>query len=185
MSFLTHASAHAQAYVPASTHEITAAQYCDFLNQNAAIDPNNLFDQKMEADPETACIVRLGTPGNYFYEVIAGRENFPMTYVNEAAQQKYCNWLQNGTLVDTEATRDSYLKSNKVGFQVTASPGTQLLMFGPEAAAAGVVEESTAIEVAETVGTVVAGALLADVERAADSGRLTTSASEGDIDRNQ
>ncbi len=58
-------------------------------------------------------------------------------------------------------------------------------MFGPEAAAAGVVEESTAIEVAETVGTVVAGALLADVERAADSGRLTTSASEGNIDRNQ
>ncbi|MFI0348433.1 MAG: S8 family peptidase [Chthoniobacterales bacterium] len=61
---------------------VTAAQYCDFLNRVAATDPHHLYDEKMAADPEAACILRSGEPGKLHYEVIAGRENFLINYVN-------------------------------------------------------------------------------------------------------
>ena len=152
MIFLTYASAHAQTY--ASAHEVTAAHYCEFLNHVALTDPDHLFDDAMSTDPESACILCLGTPGDYSYEVIAGREHFPVMYVNDVAQQKYCDWLQHGAFVDEPVAGDPYLKSNQVGFQVAGLPGTQVLMFGPEAAAVGTVEEGMYMEVFEALGIV-------------------------------
>ena len=77
------ARAHAQVGANTSEHEATATEYCKFLNQYAASDPDHLYDEKMGADPEAACILRLGTPKKYFYEVIAGRENIPISFVSE------------------------------------------------------------------------------------------------------
>ncbi|MFI0347300.1 MAG: hypothetical protein ACH346_00815 [Chthoniobacterales bacterium] len=68
-----------------STQEvvITAATYCSFLNSAAAaIDEHYLYNEAMGEDPNIACITRTGGPGQWHYEVIAGREDIPITYVN-------------------------------------------------------------------------------------------------------
>ena len=149
---------------PLNTSLITAAEYCEFLNHVALTDPDHLFDDAMATDPESACILCLGTPGDYSYEVIAGREHFPVMYVNDVAQQKYCDWLQHGAFVDEPVAGDPYLKSNQVGFQVAGLPGTKVPIFGPEVAAVGTVEEGMYMEVIEALGIVVVGALLAHGE---------------------
>ena len=87
----TCAHTYGQASQSASTYEVTAAQYCSFLNKNAINDPDNLFDEKMETDPGTACILRFETAGKHSYQVIAGRENFPICYVNSFNEVAYLN----------------------------------------------------------------------------------------------
>src|SRR3990167_57429 len=81
------------------TYDVTAAQYCVFLNAVAATDdPHKLYDEKMEQDKNIACIRRQGIPGRYTYSIIeAGyhRENFPITYVNWYSAARFCNWMQN------------------------------------------------------------------------------------------
>ncbi|MFI0347915.1 MAG: hypothetical protein ACH346_03960 [Chthoniobacterales bacterium] len=114
-------------YAHGQTSVVTAAEYCDFLNQNAASDPDNLFDEKMEANPETACVVRLGTPGKYYYQVIAGRGNFPVMYVNDLGKEKYCTEKDNIISNDDEDC-DGSLKSNLRGFAVDG-PASAILTF--------------------------------------------------------
>ena len=79
-----------------STEAVTATQYSDFLNHEAVTDSNHLYNEAMETDPASACIVRFGQPGSYYYEVIAGRENFAVTYVNKNDEEIYSIWFQNG-----------------------------------------------------------------------------------------
>ncbi|MFI0348712.1 MAG: hypothetical protein ACH346_08145, partial [Chthoniobacterales bacterium] len=77
------------------TSAVTATQYSDFLNQFAAgSDPNHLYNEAMGSDPTTASIVRVGEPGRWHYEVIAGRENCPICYVSHLAQANYADRLQ-------------------------------------------------------------------------------------------
>ncbi|MFI0347535.1 MAG: S8 family serine peptidase [Chthoniobacterales bacterium] len=69
--------------LPVRASAITASDYSDFLNQFATeSDPNHLYNQAMASDPTTACIVRLGEPGRWHYQVIVGRENCPIYYIN-------------------------------------------------------------------------------------------------------
>ncbi|MFI0348455.1 MAG: hypothetical protein ACH346_06805 [Chthoniobacterales bacterium] len=93
--------------------EVTAAQYCDFLNQNAATDLSHLYDDSMATDPEAACIVRVGAPGRWHYQVIASRENFPVVYVNGINEARYC---ETENCSDDEENNDQLLKSNIRGF---------------------------------------------------------------------
>ncbi|MFI0348009.1 MAG: hypothetical protein ACH346_04455, partial [Chthoniobacterales bacterium] len=58
----------ASAYTSASL--VIATEYCAFLNQTAAADPDHLYDEAMSTDLESACIVRVGAPGRWHYEVI-------------------------------------------------------------------------------------------------------------------
>ncbi|MFI0348117.1 MAG: S8 family serine peptidase, partial [Chthoniobacterales bacterium] len=74
--------------------QVTAAQYCDFLNHVATEDLHHLYDEKMATDPQAACIVRVGAPGGYRYKVIAGRGDFPISYVTWLDEARYCNWLE-------------------------------------------------------------------------------------------
>ncbi|MFI0347262.1 MAG: hypothetical protein ACH346_00625 [Chthoniobacterales bacterium] len=84
---------------------VTAAQYCDFLNAVAASDPHALYHEAMETDPDRACIVRMGGPGSFYYEVIAGREDSSICYVDFFAQARYCNWLENGEQAGEEGVK--------------------------------------------------------------------------------
>ncbi|MFI0348763.1 MAG: hypothetical protein ACH346_08430, partial [Chthoniobacterales bacterium] len=61
---------------------VTASDYCDFLNHVAVDDPQHLYNEAMASDFTTACIVRVGAPGRWHYEVIAGRENCPINHVS-------------------------------------------------------------------------------------------------------
>ena len=92
--------------------QVTAAQYCDFLNQNAASDPDYFYDQHMASDPATACIVRKGRPGRWQYQVIAGREDFPICYVNGFDSICY-NAMS--VMTEDEKNFDGFLKSNHTG----------------------------------------------------------------------
>ena len=103
---------------------ITASDYCAFLNNTAKADASFLYDQATGTAPDAACIARLGAPGNYFYQVIAGRETFPAPYLNEFAAALY-NKI-NATGNDPTAN----LKSNRIYFFVIdAASSPKTLMF--------------------------------------------------------
>lgn len=80
-------------------YDITAEQYCAFLNAVAKKDPHGLYSVCMATDPNVACIQRYGVDGNYGYLVIKDsidRKNFPITYVSWFSAARFCNWLHNG-----------------------------------------------------------------------------------------
>ncbi|MFI0348425.1 MAG: formylglycine-generating enzyme family protein [Chthoniobacterales bacterium] len=78
--------------------DITAHQYCAFLNAVAAEDTYGLYDLRMGelSVGIPALISRHGTPGHYTYVVIGDRGNYPIIYVNYFNAQRFCNWLSNG-----------------------------------------------------------------------------------------
>ena len=77
-------------------YDITAYQYCAFLNAVAVDDIHNLYRMNMHADEDVACLLRHGSPGHYFYSVLPGREKLPITYVNWYSAVRFCNWMHNG-----------------------------------------------------------------------------------------
>ncbi|NDB97176.1 MAG: hypothetical protein EBZ78_13640, partial [Verrucomicrobia bacterium] len=79
-----------------SKHEVTVAQYAQFLNAVAQSDPNGLYNTNMATDTNVAGITRSGSSGSYTYAVISGRANRPITYVNWYDAARYVNWLHNG-----------------------------------------------------------------------------------------
>ncbi|MFI0348261.1 MAG: hypothetical protein ACH346_05780, partial [Chthoniobacterales bacterium] len=90
------AYASAQAQTGTCVNVVTAAQYCDFLNHAATErDPGHLYNEAMTSDPTTASIARVGEPGRWYYEVIAGRENVLINYVNrQQAEASFAGRLQ-------------------------------------------------------------------------------------------
>ncbi|MFI0348277.1 MAG: hypothetical protein ACH346_05860 [Chthoniobacterales bacterium] len=151
-SLLTCMRVYAQAdtYTHTSAHEVTASEYANFLNQNAASDPDHLFDPKMETDPEASCIVRLGTPGTFHYEVIAGRENFSVCYVNEFDKENY-SFEQNLPTTENQEPTTSPLKCNTKGFAVD-NPATTMLTLTTRASTS--ISSSYLKDAAEIVGII-------------------------------
>ena len=102
--------------------DVTAAQYCQFLNAMAATDTYGLYNPYMEnvggpySYPPTRCgcgIKRSGVPGRYTYSVLpdsgvpgkpgyANYANFPVNYVSWGDAVRFCNWLQNGQPAGTQ-----------------------------------------------------------------------------------
>ena len=81
-------------------YDITASQYCVFLNAVAADDPYHLYNEKMMSDLAVACIQRSGSPTNYSYSIIQDealdRGSLPITCVSYYSALRFCNWLHNG-----------------------------------------------------------------------------------------
>jgi formylglycine-generating enzyme required for sulfatase activity len=90
-------------------YEVTAKQYCTFLNAVAATDPNGLYLEKMITDNNTSkgdgCkIRRFGEDGGYSYVVDADGDgiedadliNRPVNYVSWWDAVRFVNWLENG-----------------------------------------------------------------------------------------
>ena len=80
-------------------YQITAKIYADFLNSVAVIgDPHHLFDERMATDPQVAVLERTITrQGYYHYQAIAGREDFPITYVDVLCSLRFCNWMEHAS----------------------------------------------------------------------------------------
>jgi formylglycine-generating enzyme required for sulfatase activity len=83
-------------------YDVTAAQYCQFLNAVAKSDPFHLYDQDF-VDGIWGCgITRTGSPGSYsystsiFYGYPVNNSDFPVNYINWAMAARFCNWLTNG-----------------------------------------------------------------------------------------
>jgi formylglycine-generating enzyme required for sulfatase activity len=72
--------------------EVTANQYCEFLNAVASSDPYGLYSTGMDS----WTIVQSGSPGSYSYEVSSGCGNLPVNRVGWGDAARFVNWLHNG-----------------------------------------------------------------------------------------
>jgi len=72
-----------------SKHEVTNAQYAEFLGKVASADPNGLFNASMD-------ITQSGVSGGFTYAVNAGFEDHPVNYVSFFDAMRFVNWLDNG-----------------------------------------------------------------------------------------
>ncbi|HEY8494520.1 MAG TPA: SUMF1/EgtB/PvdO family nonheme iron enzyme [Myxococcota bacterium] len=77
-------------------HEVTNAQYAEFLNAKAAADPLELYDPRMGSDELAGGITRSGAPGSYVYELKPGFADKPVMYVSFYDALRFANWLHNG-----------------------------------------------------------------------------------------
>lgn len=81
-------------------YEITAGQYCEFLNAVAQMDTYGLYHAQMDYDayPDSrGCnIKRSGEAGNYSYTVDPNWARRPVNYVTWGDAARFCNWLANG-----------------------------------------------------------------------------------------
>jgi formylglycine-generating enzyme required for sulfatase activity len=89
-------------------YEVTAAQYCAFLNSVAKSDSYSLYDSNMATDVHVASIQRSGVFGSYSYSVISGRENIPITYVNWFDAARFANWMHNGATSASSTETGAY-----------------------------------------------------------------------------
>ena len=88
-------------------HEVTCAQYAEFLNAIAATDPHGLWNPKMDGAPmpagrddirtEQGCLIRTGESGSFKYAVVPGHERKPIVNVSFFAAMRYANWQHGGT----------------------------------------------------------------------------------------
>jgi formylglycine-generating enzyme len=79
-------------------YDVTAGQYCEFLNAVAKTDTYGLYHTSMDtAVDQFGCnIKRTGDPGGYSYSVAANWANRPVNFVNWGDAARFCNWLSNG-----------------------------------------------------------------------------------------
>ncbi len=78
-------------------YDVTAGQYCEFLNAVAKTDTYGLYNAGMS--PTTAMgphIQRTGSSGNYSYSLASDWANRPVNYVSFWNSCRFANWLQNG-----------------------------------------------------------------------------------------
>ena len=79
-------------------YDVTAAQYCQFLNSVATTsDPYGLYTYLMidGLAPAKCGIQQTGTPGNYSYS-LTKNGNFPVNFVSWGDAARFANWLTNG-----------------------------------------------------------------------------------------
>ncbi len=82
-----------------SKYEVTAGQYCDFLNAVAATDTYGLYKTRMgDISPSSkGCnIQRGGSFGSYTYSVAADWAHRPVNIVSWYDTLRFSNWLHNG-----------------------------------------------------------------------------------------
>jgi formylglycine-generating enzyme len=79
-------------------YEVTAGQYCAFLNAVAARDTYGLFSAGMAdiSDYAGCNIQRSGSPGCYTYSVAADWADRPVNWVSWGDAARFANWMHNG-----------------------------------------------------------------------------------------
>ena len=78
-------------------YEVTAGQYCEFLNAVATDDTYELYNASMWSEDEGCKIQQTGSPGSYTYSVLdPNRTNRPVNLVSWGDAARFCNWLHNG-----------------------------------------------------------------------------------------
>lgn len=77
-------------------YEVTAGQYCEFLNAVAAEDTRQLYNTNMWSLTRGCQIQRSGSYGSYTYSVASDYANRPVNYVSWYDTLRFANWLHNG-----------------------------------------------------------------------------------------
>jgi formylglycine-generating enzyme len=76
-------------------YEVTAGQYCEFLNAKAKTDPYGLYNEEMTST--YGCMIhRIGDSGDYTYTVASNYADRPVNYVGFWDACRFANWLNNG-----------------------------------------------------------------------------------------
>lgn len=102
-------------------YEVTAEQYCEFLNAKAATDSYGLYNASMWSDTKWGCqIQRSGSSGSYTYSVTSDYANRPVNYVSWYDTLRFANWLTNGQ-GDGDTESGSYTMAG--GGMPTHTPG--------------------------------------------------------------
>lgn len=106
-------------------YEVTAGQYCGFLNAVARSDPYGLYNLNMAADSWYGCrIERSGTSGNYVYSVGPDWADRPVNYVSFWDSCRFANWLNNGQgNADTEQGTYTLTAGGIATNAITRNPG--------------------------------------------------------------
>jgi sulfatase modifying factor 1 len=78
-------------------YDVTAGQYCEFLNAVAATDTYGLYNASMDtANDQFGCnIKRSDSSGSYTYSVAADWADRPVNFVSWGDAARFCNWLEN------------------------------------------------------------------------------------------
>ena len=108
---------------------IEVSDYGAFLNAVATVDPQYLYDEKMNVQEATCSLmIRSGTSGSYGYEVNEENKFSPRNYISWSDALRYCNWVEQGRPLGEEGVTsmeeerlpsqgpDPFLKSNKITF---------------------------------------------------------------------
>jgi len=77
-------------------YEVTAGQYCEFLNAVAKTDTYGLYNTEMWSGKAGCKIERTGASGNYTYGVAPDWANRPVNFVSYWNACRFANWLHNG-----------------------------------------------------------------------------------------
>jgi len=78
------------------TYEITAGQYCEFLNNKAPSDPHGLYNAGMWSSYWGCKIQQTGSDGSYSYSVGADWADRPVGLVSFWDAARFANWMHNG-----------------------------------------------------------------------------------------
>ncbi|RIK99769.1 MAG: PEP-CTERM sorting domain-containing protein [Proteobacteria bacterium] len=109
-----------------SRHEVTNAQYVEFLNAKAAADPLALYNTNMASHAQGG-ITRSGVFGSFSYAVKPGFENKPVNFVSFYDALRFTNWLGNGQGGGATETGAYTLLGGTItpsnGASVTRNPG--------------------------------------------------------------
>jgi len=107
------------------TYEVTAGQYCQFLNAVAKTDTYGLYDPLMNSDEEGCQITQITLPGGDYAYDFSGRPSGsgseadwsarPVNYVSWGDAARFANWLHNSQpvgLQDANTTEDGAYELN-------------------------------------------------------------------------
>jgi len=76
--------------------EVTAGQYCEFLNAVAKTDTHGLYSASMWSSADGCKIQQAGSSGSYTYNVATDYANRPVNFVSWGDAARFANWLHNG-----------------------------------------------------------------------------------------
>ena len=114
------------------TYEVTAGQYCQFLQAVAAEDTYRLYNAEMSTRSGGCKIQQSGTPGSYTYSVGEDAANRPVNLVSFWSACRFANWLHNGQKTGAQGpttTEDGAYTLNGYtggwGLDITRNPGAR------------------------------------------------------------
>lgn len=101
--------------------QVTASDYCNFLNQVAGSNAYFFYNEKMGSDPLESSIYCKQDASGYQYFVIAGRENSPINFLSSYDKQAYCSWCGSSYYQEASLREDPFFASNESTFLLDSS----------------------------------------------------------------